>query len=77
MASIREVIEGLQILAKTAEIPAGLRDEGETDGMTGFVEAGHDIIWGPTADPTSDDIMRLKELGWHFDDESDCWARFC
>ena len=77
MASIREVVEGLEILAKTAEVPVYLAEQGETDRRESQVGgADHDIIWGPEADPSEEDQERLDELGWHFDDEADCWARF-
>lgn len=77
MASIKEVVEGLEILAKTAEVPAGLAEQGETDRRKAMLGgADHDIIYGPEADPSEEDRARLDELGWHFDDEWDCWARF-
>lgn len=77
MASVAEVIEGLEILAKTASVPKGLAEKGETDTRTALLGgAEHDIIWGPEADPSDEDKKRLDELGWHFDSESDCWARF-
>jgi len=77
MASIREVVEGLEILAKTAEVPAGLAEQGHTDRREADLGgAEHDIIFGPEADPSEEDKERLDELGWHFDDEADCWARF-
>ena len=77
MASIREVVEGLEILAKTAEVPAYLAEQGQTDRREADLGgADHDIIWGPDADPSDEDKERLDELGWHFDDELDCWARY-
>lgn len=77
MASIAEVVEGLEILAKTATVPVGLAEKGETDIRTAqLAGADHDIIWGPDADPSEEDKKRLDELGWHFDDEAECWARF-
>ena len=77
MASIKDIIEGLQILAKTAEIPLGLAEQGVTDGRQSHLGgADHDIIWGPKTDPNEQDKARLNELGWHFDYEADCWARF-
>lgn len=77
MASIKEVVKGLEILAKTAEVPPGLAERGETDrreAMLGGADNG--IIYGPEADPSDEDKARLDELGWHFDDEVECWARF-
>ena len=77
MASIKEVVEGLEILAKTAEAPVCLAEQGQTDRREADLGgADHDIIWGPDADPSDEDKERLDELGWHFDDEADCWARF-
>ena len=77
MASIKEVVEGLEILAKTAEVPVCLAEQGQTDRREADLGgADHDIIYGPDADPSEEDKERLDELGWHFDDEADCWARF-
>jgi hypothetical protein len=77
MASVKDVIEGLEILAKTAEVPIGLAEQGSTDRRQAhLIGASHDVIWGPDADPSEEDKDRLEELGWFFDDESDCWARF-
>jgi len=77
MASIRDIIEGLEILAKTAKTPLGLAEQGVTDTRQAHLGgADHDIIWGPKADPNEQDKDRLDELGWHFDDRADCWARF-
>ena len=77
MASVAEVVEGLEILAKTASVPKGLAEKGETDTRTARLGgASHDIIWGPEADPSDEDKKRLDELGWHFDSESDVWSRF-
>ena len=77
MASVKDVIEGLEILAKTAEVPIGPAEQGSTDRRQAHLGgASHDVIWGPDADPSEEDKDRLEELGWFFDDESDCWARF-
>lgn len=77
MASIREVVEGLEILAKTATVPVYLAEQGQTDRREAQLGgADRDIIWGPDADPSEEDKERLGELGWHFDDELDCWTRF-
>lgn len=76
MASIAEVVEGLEILAKTASVPRGLAEKGETDTRTAHLGgADHDILWGPEADPSDEDKNRLHELGWHFDSQSECWSR--
>lgn len=77
MASIAEVVEGLEILAKTASVPRGLAIKGETDTRTAHLGgADHDIIWGPEANPSDADKKRLEEIGWHFDLETERWARF-
>lgn len=77
MASVAEVVEGLEILAKTAIVPAGLAEKGETDTRTSQLGgADHDIIYGPESDPSQEDIARLDELGWHFDSDADGWAVF-
>jgi hypothetical protein len=77
MASIKDVIEGLEILAKTAAVPAWLAEQGSTDRRQAhLIGADRDVIRGPEADPSEEDKTRLDELGWFFDDESDCWSRF-
>jgi hypothetical protein len=77
MASIAEVVEGLEILAKTASVPLGLAEKGENDRRTAHLGgADHDVIWGPDADPSDEDKTRLEQLGWHFDEELDCWSLF-
>lgn len=77
MASVAQVVEGLEILAKTADVPRGLADAGETDTRTAHLGgAEHDILWGPQANPSEEDRTRLEQLGWHYDVESNGWARF-
>ena len=77
MASVAQVVEGLEILAKTASVPIRLAEKGETDTRTAHLGgADHDILWGPEEDPSDEDKKRLDELGWHFDSESECWSRF-
>lgn len=77
MASVAQVVEGLEILAKTASVPLGLAEQGETDTRTAHLGgAEHDVIWGPQADPSAEDRRRLEELGWHYDPSVDGWARF-
>lgn len=84
MASYKEIIEGLQILATY--------DEEGLDAHIGGAE--HDVIYaGPfEGDVEEDDegnpkpgttvvsdehAKRLRELGWHISSETDSWARFC
>lgn len=77
MAQIKEVIEGLEILAKTAFVPMGLAEEGETDTRTAHLGgAGYDVIYGPDAEPSDSDCARLVEIGWHFDEERETWCLF-
>ncbi len=77
MASIKDVIEGLEILAKTAAVPVFLAEQGSTDRRQAHLGGAYDdIILGPEADPSEEDKARLDEIGWYFDDDSDCWARF-
>ena len=64
MASAQEVIDGLTILMKHGKID---------------VEAQHDIIFaGPGIDGelTKEEQDQMLKLGWHFDEETDSWARF-
>ena len=77
MASIRSIIEGLEILAKTAQVPKGLAEKGETDTRMAHISgAEHDIIFGPECEPTQEEASRLEELGWHLCSETGLWSRF-
>lgn len=77
MAQIKELVEGLEILAKTAKVPVGLAENGETDTRTAHVGgAGHDVLWGPECEPSADDIKRLEALGWHLCSETGLWSIF-
>ena len=77
MSQTSEIVEGLEILAKTSSVPKGLAEKGETDTRTAHVGgASHDILWGPEASPSPNDIERLKELGWHFCSENEVWSIF-
>jgi hypothetical protein len=69
MATPNEIIEGLQILGKYD--PKGLEK--------GSINAEHDIIYAfPNVgnDLFPDDVKRMRELGWHFDEDTESWARF-
>jgi len=77
MASVKQLVDGLEILAKTASVPAGLAEQGVTDVREAEINgASHDVVCGPDADPDESQVVRLEELGWHFDDEYDCWSLF-
>lgn len=77
MASVKEIVEGLEILAKTATVPAGLAEKGETDTRLAHVGgASYDILWGPESDPAAEDIEKLEILGWHLCSETGLWSRF-
>lgn len=69
MATFKSLTDGLDVLRKYLK-----------EGDEGEVEAQHDIIFaspGITYDETSpEDRAKLEELGWHFDSEGDCWAKF-
>jgi hypothetical protein len=67
MATIGEVIEGLQLLATC-----------EKQGLKAYaVDAEHDIIYaGPDISEVSPEVSaRLEKLGWHRSD-ADRWAIF-
>lgn len=67
MALIREIVDGLEILAKTSR-------RGRDEHLGG---AEHDIMFGPESEPTTDDMRKLEELGWHYDEEVGLWSHFC
>ena len=75
MASIRDVIAGLEVLAAHAK-PMGGGAEGRDVHIGG---AGHDVLCGPTLGKELTPVSKkiLEEAGWHWDDEYDCWCRFC
>lgn len=64
MATVKEVIEGLQILEKYG---------------AGEMSADHEVIYaGPDLSATisPEDLKRLDELGWFESEEFDCWSMF-
>lgn len=64
MASISDVMGGLEILRKYAT---------PDDDMA----AEHDVIYAPGGRKVSkEDRAALEKLGWFWDDEFHCWARF-
>jgi len=64
MATINQVLEGLKIFAKYG-------------GDEYLVAAEHDVIFaGPWEPLSEEDNKRLEELGWHFDEYADSWAKF-
>lgn len=69
MAKVSDIIKGLQLLSKYA-------DDGEETHLGG---ADHDIIYSHVGGDTvvaPEDIVSLEKLGWHWDDDVDCWANF-
>ena len=42
-----------------------------------FLSAEHDIIYAGSPNLVSEeDVALLKELGWHIDEDNDCFSRF-
>ena len=67
MAKFRDIIEGLEILAK-------YEPEGKESQIAG---AGHDIIWVSDKKVSEDDERQLGLLGWHWNRDGDCWSHYC
>lgn len=70
MATYKQIIEGLTILAKH-----------DKDGFEGHLGgADHDIVYGHQASMlnkmSDEDRAKLNELGWHFDEDNG-WSHFC
>ncbi len=69
MASATDIIEGLTILSQYTN-----------DGLDSQVGgASHDVIFGPCVDEDEVSVRhltQLREFGWHYSSEFDCWARF-
>jgi hypothetical protein len=40
------------------------------------IAAEHDVIYASSHKLTEEDKKELKECGYHWDEEFDCWARF-
>ncbi len=70
MATLKDVIGGLQIVAKYCK--NGM-DEDST-------AAEHDILYaGVSGDKDAmspEDIAQLDQLGWNWNDEYRCWAKW-
>lgn len=70
MATMKDVREGLAILAKYVEENSHC------------IDAKHDVLYagpacsGEDAPVSPDDRAALEKLGWHYDDEAESWARF-
>lgn len=65
MADAKKIIAGLDIMQK--------------HGLEVEVDAQHDVLYaGPGIDGelTDEDKKKLEELGWHWDEEFDCWSIF-
>lgn len=64
MTTITEVIMGLEIFAQYGEDEA-------------MVAGEHDIIYaGTRAEMTEEVCNKLRELGWHVEEEFECWGKF-
>lgn len=66
MAKFFSLVSGLQILSSYTK-------KGMEEHIGG---ADHDIIWGADVQVSIEDAAQLKELGWHFDEETG-WSIFC
>jgi hypothetical protein len=69
MATTRNIVEGLEILARACP-------DGNNAHLGG---AEHDKIWGPPANPSfisEEDRRRLDLLGWSYDEQYDGWYHF-
>ncbi len=67
MATIRNVVEGLQILIKYSD-----PDEHN-------IQSEHDEIFGPGVSPdqmTEEDRKGLESYGWHYDKGLDSWKTY-
>lgn len=67
MATIREVVLGLRILATYSS-------RGDQTQING---ADHDVICGLNVEVCKVDRDDLEKLGWHWDSEYGSWCRFC
>jgi hypothetical protein len=65
--TMQEIIEGFAILTKY-------------NGCKGEVCAEHDIIYAAPGveqdDLDPEDIAKMEELHWHWDNDADSWAKF-
>lgn len=75
MASIKDICDGLEILAKYVKP----MDGGATGRDVHLGGADHDVIWGPEiVGPLNEaDRITINDLGWHYSDENECWSHFC
>jgi len=68
--SIGAVIQGLQLVAKYCE-------HGEETQFA--VEGEHEILYARSDkgkdEWSEEDSKRMEELGWHWNDDGECWAR--
>jgi hypothetical protein len=64
MATFNQLLDGLCILKKYVKV-------------NGSLSADHDILYVGSDEKVSEyDEKRLDELGWHYDEKFDSWARF-
>lgn len=62
-------------LSRCKKVALGLLILAEYDGD---IAAGHDIIYAGPTDTTrvsAEDQVKLNDLGWHIDSNTDSWAR--
>lgn len=57
----QEIVHGLSIVAKYDDCD---------------IAAEHDVIYVGSRKLTKEDKKALKDCGYHWDDECECWARF-
>ncbi len=70
MTRIGDVLEGLQIIA---EYSAKGVDEDSICAEHEMIYAGQDV---DLEQMSEDDVTKMDELGWSFEEDKACWARF-
>lgn len=66
MASFRDIVDGIEILASDLDDPNS-------------VCAEHDVIYAHGRSPdklTAGEVDRLDDLGWTWDKTLECWSHF-
>lgn len=66
MPTAKEIKEGLEIMLQYEP--------------NGYCDAHHDVIYGPSQQTgmeySAEDRSKLEALGWHWDEEAECWAAY-